>query len=137
MRISDWSSDVCSSDLLGAEACQTTCRGKPPALGLARRIPRARGQPRRTRPQAWQRAGQDSRSDTGYRDRQAARQQQETVTENRAARHPRPPALTGDVLRTGTRHTEVSKIPAEAVHRAAQNSTPDREATRKSRQAGK
>src|SRR3546814_21114852 len=38
MRISDWSSDVCSSDLIGGDQ---SVAGRPPAFAAVRRLPHA------------------------------------------------------------------------------------------------
>ena len=67
----------------GAQACPPAGRGEPPALGFARRVPRAgrllRGPGQQDRQQAGHAAGQDA----GRRDRQAAGEQQGPVAQDR------------------------------------------------------
>jgi hypothetical protein len=87
---------------LGPQARAAAGRREPPALGFARRIPRAGREPGRPGPEDRQRAGQDPGQDAGHRHRQAPGQQQEPVAQDRPAGQPRQPVLPGHVLGAGT-----------------------------------
>ena len=67
----------------GAQTRQAAGRGKSPALGFARRVPRVSRKSGRPGHQDRQQAGHDPGQDVGCRDRQAAGQQQEPVAQDR------------------------------------------------------
>ncbi len=73
---------------VGTQTRPSAGGGEPPALGFARRIPRAGRQPGGPGHEGRQRAGEDPRHDTGRRDRKAVGQQQESVAQDRRARQP-------------------------------------------------
>src|SRR3546814_9700663 len=80
MRISDWSSDVCSSDLGLAFACRRTGAASPAGGGRRRRLswlrlprPQARRQPVPGRPSAGARRGRLARAQVPRRQRARVR----------------------------------------------------------------
>ncbi len=87
---------------LGAQARAAVRQGEPPALGLARRVPRARGLVRAARREGRECACAGAGRHAGPRDRQGARGAQVTAATGRRAGQPRQPLLSGPVLGTGT-----------------------------------
>ena len=67
----------------GAQARSSAGRGEPPAVGFARRVPRAGRLLRRPRRQDRQQAGRAAGQDAGRRDRQAAGERQGPVAQDR------------------------------------------------------
>ena len=86
---------------LGAQACAAAGGRKPPALGLAGRVPGAGRVAGRPGHQDRQRPGQAAGQDAGRRHRQAAGQQQGPQDPHRRAGQPWQPVLPGDVLGAG------------------------------------
>mmetsp|Transcript_5767 Transcript_5767/g.22463 ORF Transcript_5767/g.22463 Transcript_5767/m.22463 type:complete len:366 (-) Transcript_5767:305-1402(-) len=96
---------------LGSQACAAAGRGKPPALGFARRIPGPGRQPGRPRHQIRQRQGQGAGQDAGRRHRQAAGQRQGPEPQDRRDRQPRQPLLPDAVLGPGTGRADRRRRP--------------------------
>ncbi len=88
---------------VGAEARPAAAPGEPPALGLARGVPRARGVAGDARREDAQPARQAPWRSAGPGDRQRARERPLAIAQVRRARQPRQPFLPRAVLGAGAR----------------------------------
>ncbi len=112
---------------LGAQARAAVPEGGLPALGLARRVLRARGVARAHRQHVPQRAGGAARRDARPGHRQVPRQQQVAGPQGRRDRQPRQPLLPGHVLGRGAGRAVEGRGPARRA------SPPWRSSSRRTR----
>ena len=103
---------------LGAEARAAAREGEPPALGLARRVPRAGGVARVPGRQDRQPARRGARQDARRGHRAAARERQVAVAQGRRARQPRQPLLPRALLGAGAGRAERRRRAGRGVRAA-------------------
>ena len=109
---------------LGAEARPAAREGEPPALGLARRVPRAGGLVREARGQDRQPGRGDPGADARRGDGQAARERQVAVAARERARQPR--VATSTSRCTGRRSWRTTRSSARRSRRSRSGSRPTR-----------